>query len=181
MKRIAQWFAAVAIGILSIGGFALAASGLFNSCNNCTVNVVSPDGAPVVTNEPSRTLGSVGVSNEYNATTTGYNTVLSNTTDLVISTNTAWRWGTDAELGRRGSLGSVVLAGPAPGNGVLEFYDATTTNVQQRAAGVVTSSIILASLPTSNSTGTYTYDVRYQTGLIAVIRGSVPTSTITYR
>lgn len=180
IKNSAQWIA-VGVVALIVGGVALAANGFaFQDCNNCTVNVQAPQSMEVPVGPPER-LGSVNISNEYHATTTGFSTVLQDVTDLVISTNTAWVWNSDENSVRRGSLGSVILTGPKAGTGVLEFYDATTTNVLKRALYMTTSSLLITSIPTNNTTGTYVFDTMYQYGLIAVIRGTMPTSTITWR
>jgi len=78
-----------------------------------------------------------------------------------------------------GSLGSVVITGAAAG--VLNFYDATTTNSAKRDATQATSTLLVASLPASLAAGTYTFDVTFSRGLIVDIIGTAPTSTVTFR
>jgi hypothetical protein len=78
-----------------------------------------------------------------------------------------------------GSLGSVVITGAAAG--VLNFYDATTTNATKRDATQATSTLLVASLPASLAAGTYTFDVTFSRGLIVDIIGTAPTSTVTFR
>jgi hypothetical protein len=112
---------------------------------------------------------SVPETQEYTATTTAANGVFGTTI-------------TGTKLIRTGSgaLGSFVITGA--NTGVVNFYDATTTNVSLRTGSVATSSILLASFPASTVAGTYTLDVRYSTGLlIDVPTGTVATSTVTYR
>lgn len=114
-------------------------------------------------------LASVAVSSEYQATTTAASTLYGNgiTTDAVIKTG-------------YGTLGSVVITGA--NTGIVNVYDATTTDVNKRTGNVATSTILIASLPASLVAGTYTFDVAFRTGLlIDLVSGSMPTSTITYR
>lgn len=81
--------------------------------------------------------------------------------------------------GGYGSLGSVVITGSVAGT--LNFYDATTTNVTLRATAQSTSSILIASLPSSLVAGTYVFDIAFGRGLIVDLIGSFPTSTVTFR
>lgn len=104
--------------------------------------------------QPSKHLvGSVGQGGEYNATSTP---------GMADNTNLAKGFGV---------LGSVVVTGA--NTGTINIWDATTT--------AATSKILLASFPASVAAGTYTFDVRYLTGLTIAITGTAPTSTITYR
>lgn len=102
-------------------------------------------------------IGSVDQAGEYQSTfvSTGY-------TDLTVIKNGA------------GTLGSVVLTGAAAG--VLNLYDATST--VNNAQWATTT---LASFPISAGTGTYTFDVIFQKGLLIDYVGVVSTSTITWR
>lgn len=79
-----------------------------------------------------------------------------------------------------GSFGSVVITGA--NTGVLNFYNATTTDVNMRTGNKASSTILLASIPASAAADTYTFDVGYTDGLLLVLQGgTMPTSTITYR
>lgn len=117
-----------------------------------------------------QTLGSVSATNEYQATSTAPNAVYGAlTADALIRTG-------------RGSLGSVVVTGAAAG--VLNFYDATSTNVQNgRAAAMSTSTILIASLPASIAAGTYVFDAEFTNGLYIELEhsGTMPTTTVTWR
>jgi len=107
-------------------------------------------------------LGSVAQSSEYHATTTSYRAVPTG----VVKTGS-------------GVLGSVIITGA--GAGMVEIYDATTTNSGLRAASMTTSSIYIASFPASTAAGTYTFDQVFYNGLIIITETVRPTSTITYR
>lgn len=79
-----------------------------------------------------------------------------------------------------GSLSSVVITGA--NTGIVNFYDATTTNVSLRAPSMSTSSILIASFPASTAAGNYVFDATFANGLyIDLISGNMPTTTITYR
>lgn len=113
---------------------------------------------------------SVAFGNDYSATTTAPN--------LVYGAQTA----TDMLIHKgQGSLGSVVITGA--NTGVMNFWDATTTNVSLRTGQIATSSLpLLASIPASAVAGTYTFDVQFGTGLIYdVPSGIIATTTITFR
>ena len=170
-KSLAQWAGFVALCLFVVGGVAVAASSmLFRDCNNCTVNV-----PPEIVQEapPIEQLGSVGRTGEYHASSTSASTI---TKEIYFTTSTASLNDTQA-----GTLGSFILAGPVSGNGSVDFYDATTTNPTQRLSTMTTNTILMASIPTQNATGTYTFDIVYQFGLIAVFKGTIPTSTVTWR
>lgn len=78
-----------------------------------------------------------------------------------------------------GSLGSVVIT--KSGTGPLTVYDATTTNITLRN-NVATTSLIIASFPSSPDAGTYTFDAEFKRGLLIDFTGTtVSTSTVTYR
>lgn len=100
---------------------------------------------------------------EYHATTT---------TTGTFATENALQTGS-------GALGSVVITGPAAG--VMNFYDATTSDVSKRTGNKATSTILLASFPASAPAGTYTFDEAFYTGLYVSVIGTMPTSTITSR
>lgn len=81
---------------------------------------------------------------------------------------------------KSGSFGSVVITGA--NTGVVNIYDATTTDVTKRTNNRATSTILLASFPASTVAGTYTFDAVYTDGLFVELNsGTMPTSTITYR
>ena len=114
-------------------------------------------------------LGSVGVSNEYSATTTS---ATANQGSMII-TDTVVRTG-------NGALGSVVITGA--NTGVVNFYNATTTDVGKRTGNPATSTILIATLPASLAAGTYTFDAKFTTGLLIDLdSGLMPTTTVTYR
>ncbi len=77
------------------------------------------------------------------------------------------------------TLGSVVITGAAAG--VINIYDATTSNVNLRTGNVPTSTILKATFPASAAAGTYTFDTTVTNGLYVSILGTMPTTTITYR
>lgn len=114
-------------------------------------------------------FGSVGVSNEYQSTSTAPSTLFGAQTaqSKIIKTG-------------QGALGSVIITGA--NTGVINFYNATTTDINLRTGQVATSSILIASIPASTVAGTYTLDVQFTTGLIYDLYGGLmPTTTITYR
>lgn len=78
-----------------------------------------------------------------------------------------------------GTLGSVVITGAAAG--VINIYDATTSDITQRAPSMSSSTQLLATIPASTVAGTYTFDRSFYQGLVVSIVGTVPTTTITYR
>lgn len=78
-----------------------------------------------------------------------------------------------------GTLGSIVITGAAAGT--MNFYDATTSNINLRTGNTATSTILKASFPASAAAGTYTLDTLVTNGLYVSIVGTMPTSTITYR
>lgn len=122
-------------------------------------------GSAVLT--PQTTLGSVQETSEYMATTTAASTIYGST----ITGDTLIKRGV-------GTFGSFVIEGATAG--IINFYDATTTDVTQRTKA--TSTILLATFPASAAANTYTFDVRFSDGLyIDIVGGTMPTSTITYR
>jgi len=82
-------------------------------------------------------------------------------------------------LSGNGTLGSVIITGAAAG--VINIYDATTSDATLRAPTMSSSSILVASFPASAATGTYTFDRVVFNGLYVSIVGTIPTSTITFR
>ena len=79
-----------------------------------------------------------------------------------------------------GSLAQYVITGA--NTGVINFYNATTSDITKRAPNLSTSTILIASFPASAAANTYTFDAQFTTGLyIDVISGNMPTGTIMYR
>ncbi len=120
-----------------------------------------------------RTVGSVNIGAEYSriniAASTAYGATTTPQRTATVGT---------IKIGS-GSLGSVVITGAAAG--LMNFYDATTSDVTKRTNNVATSTILLASLPASLVAGTYVFDVEFRTGLFVDITGTYPTTTVTYR
>jgi hypothetical protein len=111
---------------------------------------------------PMQGQASVTVGNEYYATTTY--AADPNPERVLLAGN--------------GTLGSVIITGANTGRTFL--YNATTSNISQRAPGDATSTILIAEFPVSAAVGTYTFDVAVK-GLLLVSTGLEATSTITYR
>lgn len=84
---------------------------------------------------------------------------------------------TDPTVRVSGIFGSVIVTGTS--SGPFAVYDATTTNINLRTGNTSTTSITLAAFPAGMPVGTYTYDSRYQNGLIIVFSGTVGTTTFT--
>lgn len=120
-----------------------------------------------------RNVGSVEVSSEYSRLNIANSAVYGATT-TPRRTSTAGTIKTGS-----GALGSIVITGAAAG--LMNFYDATTSDVTKRTDNVATSSILLASIPASLVAGTYTFDIEFKTGLFVDINGTYPTTTVTYR
>lgn len=79
----------------------------------------------------------------------------------------------------RGSLNSVNIMGK--NTGLMTFYDATTSDVTKRTGQKATSTIQIADFPSNAPEGTYTFDASFGTGLLMVVSGAVPTTTVTWR
>ncbi len=110
-------------------------------------------------------LGSITDGQGYNATTTGSQ---AQGITGVAQLKTGY-----------GMLGSYVITGA--NTGTVNFYDATTTNINNRTNNTSTSSILIASFPTNVAAGTYVFDTSVTQGLIAVVSGTAATGTITYK
>lgn len=98
------------------------------------------------------------------------------------STSTGSQYATPAQIAftaEPGTLGSVVITGA--NTGIVDFYDATTTDVNKRTGQKPTSTIRVANIPASLAAGTYTFDVIFVNGLMMVSSGLLPTTTITWR
>lgn len=112
---------------------------------------------------------SVSVTDEYMATSTATNAVYGAT----VTGSSVIRTGT-------GSLGSFVITGA--NTGIINFYDATTTDINKRTGNKATSTILIANFPASVAAGVYTFDAVYSTALyIDLIAGNMATGTVTYR
>jgi hypothetical protein len=118
-----------------------------------------------ITKSNDSPLGSVITGQEYYATSTIHNAVVS--TRLI--------------RGGWGSLGSVVVTGA--GTSAFSLIDATSTDSISGDTRISTSSQLLATIPASLAAGTYTFDVTYNRGLLVYFDtvGTAPTSTITFR
>src|SRR3990167_1157347 len=96
-----------------------------------------------VQTKPNPALGSVSVSNEYNATSTKNAFTGSSTIPNYYALKTVG-----------GSLGSVIITGA--NTGTINLYDATTT-IPNTAWATTT----LVSIPASTAAGTYTFDINF--------------------
>lgn len=113
--------------------------------------------------------GSSVQGNDYQATSTAASTMFGATIsgDRLIKTG-------------YGSLGSVVITGA--NTGIVNLYNATTTNVDLRTGNKATSTILIASIPASLAAGTYVFDAEFTDGLyLDIYSGNMPTSTVTWR
>lgn len=113
-------------------------------------------------------LKSVPVGSEYHATTTDANWSGATTNYKVLNTGS-------------GTFGSVVISKSTIAT--ITVYDATTTDSNQRTGNMASSTLVLADIAASASTGTYTYDIGYRYGLLVVVStaGGIASSTITFR
>ena len=119
-------------------------------------------------NETRIAQGSTIQGNDYQATTTAGNSVYGSfTTGRLIKTG-------------YGSLGTVVVTGA--NTGVVNFYDATTTDITKRTNNTATATILVASLPASLAAGDYVFDTQLSWGLyVDLVSGTIPTTTIAFR
>ena len=116
-------------------------------------------------------LGSVSRGSEHHATTT-------TTATSKVPTNIAFQNETTGSS-TPGTFGSVVITGAAAG--VMTFYDATTSDATKRDVVATSSLPVLASFPVSTAAGTYTFDTTFRKGLLFDVKGTMPTTTITWR
>jgi hypothetical protein len=107
-------------------------------------------------------FGSSPVGESYNATTTGAGLVANATLKTGF-----------------GQLGSAVVT--KTDTGTLSFYNATTSNINLRAAKFATSTILLATFPTGATVGTYQFDLQFSEGLLVVSTGNPASTTITWK
>lgn len=118
---------------------------------------------------PREAIGSARPGDEYMATSTAGSTAYGATV-------------TSGRMIKRGAgvLGTVVITGA--NTGVVNFYDATTTNVSLRTGNKATSTILIASFPASAAAGTYVFDDGVNDGIyIDLVSGTMPTTTVLYR
>lgn len=124
----------------------------------------------VYENKPNVAFGSTIMGNDYLSTTTAASTAYGTTItgDALIKTGS-------------GSFGGFIITGAA--TGIVNFYDATTTDITKRTGNKATSTILITSLPASLAAGDYTgYDVTFSTGLyIDLVSGNMPTTTVKFR
>ena len=114
-------------------------------------------------------LSSVSVTSEYTSTSTALSAVYGahTSTEFLIKSG-------------RGTFGSFVITGAE--TGVVNFYDATTTDITLRDSSKATSTLLMASFPASTVVGTYVFDVIFRDGLLMFVeQGNMPTTTITWR
>ncbi len=78
-----------------------------------------------------------------------------------------------------GTLGSVIITGA--NTGVIQIFDATTSNVALRTGQTASSTLLLAYIPASTAAGTYAFDRNVYNGIYLNVTGLAPTTTITYR
>lgn len=119
-------------------------------------------------NETRIAQGSTIQGNDYQATTTAGNSVYGSITASKVIKSTY------------GSLGTVVVTGA--NTGVVNFYDATTTDITKRTNNTATATILVASLPASLAAGDYVFDTALSWGLyVDLVSGTMPTTTIAFR
>jgi hypothetical protein len=107
--------------------------------------------------------------NEYQSTSTAASTLYGAQTAAEVLLKTG-----------NGSLAQVTITGA--NTGIVNFYNATTSNSALRTGQVASSSILIASFPASTAAGTYTFDASFVAGLLMVrVGGNQPTSTIMWR
>jgi hypothetical protein len=126
-----------------------------------------------INTRPSTVIGSVAQTEEYSRVNIAASAAYGATTTPNSNGTTG-----GIKVGT-GAFGSVIIEGAVAGT--LNFYDATTTDVTRRTGNKATSTILLASLPSSLVAGTYVFDEAIQTGLFVEILGTAPTTTVTFR
>lgn len=118
--------------------------------------------ATLIRNDARQVQGSVVQSSEYQSTTT----YVGFTNRPVLITGP-------------GTLGSVIITGTTTGQ--MYLYDATTTNVNLRTGNLSTTTITIASFMPGEPVGVYTFDTRFQNGLLLDWQSPIGTTTITFR
>lgn len=109
----------------------------------------------------SQNFGSVAVGGEYQSTTTS-----TGFTNYSVLQNRS----TSGSC----TLGSVIITGAAAGT--FTIYDATST-----VTNTLWPTTTIASFPTNAAVGTYTFDVACRQGILVDFKGTLGTTTITYR
>lgn len=114
-------------------------------------------------------FGSVAIGNEYHATTTSPTAYAFSSGERLLQTGP-------------GTFGGITVTGAGSAGGNIEFFDATTTNPSLRASSMSSTTQLIASFPSNLGTGNYQdVDIAYTYGLIMVIKGTIGTTTVTYR
>ena len=109
------------------------------------------------------TVGSVGVTGEYYATSTPQGGAGWNTQKIKVGA---------------GTLGSVIITKAGDG----EFWLLDATNTPLKIDNFATTTSLLAAFPASTAAGTFTFDVNFNKGLVLyAVTGNIGTSTITFR
>jgi len=118
--------------------------------------------------EVKQYVGSAVQGNDYHATSTASNAVYGAFTgDKLVKTG-------------HGSLGSVIITGA--NTGIVNFYNATTSDVTKRTGNKASTTQLMVSIPASTVAGAYVFDVEFTDGLLVELEsGNMPTTTITYR
>ena len=78
-----------------------------------------------------------------------------------------------------GILTSVIITGA--GAGQINFFNATTSDINKRTNNLATATIFMATIPASAAAGDYQLDASFDTGLLMEIIGTAPTSTIVWK
>lgn len=114
---------------------------------------------------------SVVVGNEYTISTTtrSFAGVAMNNLQNLTGTTTA----------KTGVFGSFLITGA--NTGVIYLWDATTSDVTQRAPSMSSSTILLATFPASAAAQSYPLEVAFKRGVLVESVGSIATGTMLYR
>jgi hypothetical protein len=117
----------------------------------------------------SKALGSVAVGNENLATTTGAGGGFTGSVAGIVSNS----------AGVSLTLSQIYIA--APTVGIIEIYDATTTDVNARSGNIASSTLLKAVIPAGTGTSSIPYDIRLNYGLQVVFKGTNSSTTVMYR
>jgi hypothetical protein len=99
---------------------------------------------------------------------------INQSTTLLATTSSVWQFKVGA-----GALSQIVVN--VLGTGNVVFYDASSTLPAQRTIAATSSLRAVGVIAASQAAGTYTYDVGFYDGLIAVFSGTQGTSTIAWK
>lgn len=80
-----------------------------------------------------------------------------------------------------GELGEITVTASGSAGGSIDLFNATTSNVLARTGRRASSTILIASIPSNATVGTYTFNASFGSGLLAVKTGTHGTTTISYR